>query len=63
MVDREELNRQKHKTFIFYLQTLTYLFRTIISCLLSSPQCLEVDIAGLSTLDQPRVLLPRQGPS
>jgi hypothetical protein len=46
------------KALLFYLQTLTPLFQTLISCLPSSQQCLEVDLAGLPILDQPRVLLP-----
>jgi hypothetical protein len=49
---------KKHNFFIFYLQTLTPLFQTLISCLPSSQRHMEVDLAGLPTLDQSRMLLP-----
>jgi hypothetical protein len=49
---------KKHKSFIFYLQTLTPLFQTLISCLPSFQRCLEADLDDLSMLDQPRTLLP-----
>jgi hypothetical protein len=53
----------KTQNIYFYLQTLIPLFQTIISFLPSSRRCLEANIAGLPTLDQPMVLLPWWDPS
>jgi hypothetical protein len=53
----------KHKTLYFLSPGPNSLFQTLISCLPSSHRCLEVDLASLLMLDQPRVLLPQRGPS
>jgi hypothetical protein len=51
---------QSSKTQFFYFLSPNpnSFFQTLISCLPSSQQRLEANLAGLSMLDQPRTLLP-----
>jgi hypothetical protein len=53
----------KHKTIYFLSSNPNSLFQILLYCLPSSWRRLEADLAGLPTLDQPRTLLPRWGPS